>query len=93
VVGIVEGEDEAISRRCVDDVANFIRLHGANAASLTSAANDQPPAHQLLECARKKVAGLIVLGGYGHARVREWVFGGVTRSMLKTIPVCCLFSH
>jgi nucleotide-binding universal stress UspA family protein len=93
VVGIVEGEDEAISRRSVDDVANFIRLHGANAASLTIAANDQPPGHQLLECARTKGAGLIVLGGYGHARVREWVFGGVTRSMLKTSPVCCLFSH
>jgi nucleotide-binding universal stress UspA family protein len=93
VVEIAEGEDEAVCRRSVDDVANFIRLHGANAASLTIAANDQSPTHQLLECARKKSAGLIVLGGYGHARVREWVFGGVTRSMLKTSPICCLFSH
>jgi nucleotide-binding universal stress UspA family protein len=93
VLGIGEGADEATNRRSVDDVANFIRLHGANAASLLLAEGDQSPAHQLLECAQTKGAGLIVLGGYGHARVREWVFGGVTRSMLKTSPICCLFSH
>ncbi|TIU06218.1 MAG: universal stress protein, partial [Mesorhizobium sp.] len=28
-------------------------------------------------------ADLIVLGGYGHSRAREWAFGGVTRSVLQ----------
>ena len=34
-------------------------------------------------------ASLIVMGGYGHARMREFILGGVTRDMLKsmTVPV------
>jgi nucleotide-binding universal stress UspA family protein len=29
-------------------------------------------------------------GGYGHARLREWAFGGVTRDLLRHCPKCCL---
>ena len=32
-------------------------------------------------------------GGYGHARMREWVFGGVTHGLLAAAPVCLLLSH
>jgi nucleotide-binding universal stress UspA family protein len=36
---------------------------------------------------------LLVAGAYGHSRLGEWVFGGVTRELLAESPVCCLFSH
>jgi nucleotide-binding universal stress UspA family protein len=36
---------------------------------------------------------LIVAGAYGHSRLGEWIFGGVTRDLLAASPVCCLFSH
>jgi nucleotide-binding universal stress UspA family protein len=36
---------------------------------------------------------LIVAGGYGHSRVREWIFGGVTRELLAHTPVCCFLTH
>jgi nucleotide-binding universal stress UspA family protein len=29
-----------------------------------------------------KAADLVVAGGYGHSRTREWAFGGVVRSLL-----------
>jgi nucleotide-binding universal stress UspA family protein len=29
---------------------------------------------------------------YGHSRLGEWLFGGVTRTLLASCPVCC-FSH
>ena len=35
----------------------------------------------------------IVMGGYGHSRLREFVLGGVTRSMLCTMTVPVLMSH
>jgi nucleotide-binding universal stress UspA family protein len=35
----------------------------------------------------------IVMGGYGHSRLREFILGGVTRSMLKTMTVPTLMSH
>ena len=93
VMEIAESGDEGANHRSVDDVANFIRLHGAAATPLALPANDQSAADRLLGYAEANGAGLIVLGGYGHARAREWIFGGVTRSMLKTSPICCLFSH
>ena len=36
---------------------------------------------------------LIVAGGYGHTRLGEWIFGGVTHDLLTRSPVCCLLSH
>jgi nucleotide-binding universal stress UspA family protein len=36
---------------------------------------------------------LVVAGGYGHTRLGEWIFGGVTRDLLTNGPVCCLLSH
>jgi nucleotide-binding universal stress UspA family protein len=93
VMSIAEGGDEASNHRSVEDVANFIRLHSANAVALAVSSNGQSTADQLLTYAEANGVGLIVLGGYGHARAREWIFGGVTRSLLRTSPICCLFSH
>nr|WP_284210224.1 universal stress protein [Methylorubrum aminovorans] len=47
----------------------------------------------MIEAASEQAADLIVLGAYGHGRLREWVFGGVTRDLLAGAPICCLMSH
>ena len=36
---------------------------------------------------------MIVMGGYGHSRLREFVLGGATRSILNTMTVPVLMSH
>jgi nucleotide-binding universal stress UspA family protein len=36
---------------------------------------------------------LVVMGCYGHARLRERVFGGVSRSLLSTLPLPLLMTH
>jgi nucleotide-binding universal stress UspA family protein len=38
-------------------------------------------------------AELIVMGAYGHARLREIILGGVTRDLLKRAPACLLLAH
>jgi nucleotide-binding universal stress UspA family protein len=38
-------------------------------------------------------ADLIVMGGYGHSRTGEWLFGGVTRDILRTTTVPLFMSH
>jgi nucleotide-binding universal stress UspA family protein len=38
-------------------------------------------------------ADLVVMGGYGHSRLRELVLGGATRSMLEAMTVPVLMSH
>ena len=47
----------------------------------------------IIRIARRERADLIVCGAYGHARAREWVFGGVTQDLINKSPVCCLMSH
>jgi nucleotide-binding universal stress UspA family protein len=38
-------------------------------------------------------ADLLVMGAYGHSRLREALFGGATREMLETCPVPMLMAH
>jgi nucleotide-binding universal stress UspA family protein len=38
-------------------------------------------------------ADMLVMGGYGHSRLREQILGGVTRGVLETMTVPVLFSH
>ena len=47
----------------------------------------------LLSHAADSDADFMVMGGYGHSRLREFVLGGVTRSILRTMTVPTLMSH
>jgi nucleotide-binding universal stress UspA family protein len=50
-------------------------------------------AEALLAQARSAAADLLVMGGYGHSRLREMMLGGTTRSMLEHMTLPVLFSH
>jgi nucleotide-binding universal stress UspA family protein len=43
--------------------------------------------------AQEEGADLLVTGAYGHSRLGEWVFGGMTGDLIATSPICCLMSH
>lgn len=47
----------------------------------------------LMVAARELGAACIVMGGHGHSRMRELMFGGVTRAMLKACHVPLLLAH
>ena len=51
------------------------------------------PDNSLLRLIESENIDLLVAGAYGHSRLGEWVFGGVTRDLLTESPICCLFSH
>lgn len=53
----------------------------------------EPDAGYLVRLAADIGADLVVTGGYGHSRLGEWVFGGMTQSLLQHAPVCLLMSH
>jgi nucleotide-binding universal stress UspA family protein len=50
-------------------------------------------ASTILSYAADSSADLIVMGGYGHSRLREFVLGGATRDMLESMTVPVLMSH
>lgn len=76
----------------VEEVAAHLRLHGASVTThlLTTSVSDSG---EILRFARDQQADLIVMGAYGHARLREWAFGGVTREILQETALCCLMAH
>ncbi len=70
----------------------WLRSHGIEAEMRWGpAAADAADA--LLSRATDLSADLIVMGGYGHSRLREWVLGGVTRHLLAHMTVPVLMSH
>lgn len=60
------------------------------AAVTAKTANIQP---SILSIASDESIDLLVMGGYGHSRLKETVFGGVTREMLESMTVPTLMSH
>ncbi len=83
VAEVCEDNDEADARERVADVAEFLGRHGVKASTAVREPGKGAPATALIQMAEMQDAGLIVAGGYGHARLREWVFGGVTRDLLS----------
>jgi len=65
----------------VKDVALYLKHHGVTAEART-VWQDGDAATQLTALAQDLRAGLVVGGAFGHSRLREWVFGGVTRDLL-----------
>ena len=49
--------------------------------------------NMILSYACDSSTDLIVMGGYGHSRLREFVLGGVTRGMLENMTVPAFMAH
>jgi nucleotide-binding universal stress UspA family protein len=75
------------------DLALHLSRHGVNVEASWIQAEDMEVAALLLSRACDLQADLIVMGGYGHSRVREIVLGGATREILRTMTVPTLMSH
>lgn len=76
-----------------ESVREHFAQHGVSAQLQTLGVEDIDAGNAILSYAADVGASLIVMGGYGHSRVREWVLGGVTRTILQTMTVPVLLSH
>lgn len=76
----IDREREREAQESVNDVVSFLKRHGVPARGEVVA--DPGDGERLVEFARSAQADLIVSGAYGHSRLREWAFGGVTRTLL-----------
>ena len=65
------------------DPAQGLTRHGVKVSVDRLPSSGQSVATVLKQHATDMDADLIVMGGYGHSRLRERIFGGVTRSMLE----------
>jgi nucleotide-binding universal stress UspA family protein len=75
------------------DIAQHLARHGVTVEVKQIVAPDAKVANVLLSHAADSSADFLVMGGFGHSRLREFVLGGVTRSILDTMTVPTLMSH
>ncbi len=74
-------------------VGRHLAHHGVSAQSLTVDPAGRNEAEAIRDEARAAGADLVVMGGYGHSRLREYVFGGATRDMLTAASLPTLMAH
>lgn len=75
------------------EVVRYLARHQVPAEPIIALAGEQPTGRQILDEAMARGAGLIVAGAYGHARLREWALGGVTRDLIADSTVCLALAH
>ncbi|MGU3390798.1 universal stress protein [Sphingomonas sp. M1A8_2b] len=92
-VTLVEASYDPIgARRGIDDIAAWLDRHGIGADQVNTRV-DGSPTSTLATIADEIEADLIVAGAYGHSRIHEWAFGGMTRDLLLHEHRCTLLSH
>jgi nucleotide-binding universal stress UspA family protein len=75
------------------DLGAHLARHGLKVEVKRLTAVDIDVASMLLSYAADSDADMMVMGGYGHSRLREFVLGGVTRALLESMTVPVLMSH
>jgi len=91
VVGVDEGGGSP--KDSIDDLVRQLAWHGIGAAGHVVAGAGRPADEALFATARKERADLLVMGGYGHWRVRETLFGGCTQAALASAELPILLAH
>jgi nucleotide-binding universal stress UspA family protein len=75
------------------DVGGYLSRNGVKAEIQVIPGVEISVGEWLLSQAASVSADLMVTGAYGHARMREWILGGVTRTLLRSMPLPVLMSH
>lgn len=83
IVATIHEADFGEEKASLEDVIAWMRRHGIEPQGDMQLTTANGPAEALESMARERGADLIVTGGYGHGRMREWLFGGITRDLLS----------
>ena len=93
VIEICESDQKEAARLQIDDVVLYLARHKVRAEGRVETRLLGSGADQIIGFAEEEGADLLVTGAYGHGRLNEWIFGGMTRDLLTSSPICCLMSH
>ena len=93
ITEICERGEERSAQEHIADVTRYLTRHRIKSEPRVLFAEETPSAAQLIKLAQDEGADLLVTGAYGHSRLGEWMFGGMTHGLLATSPICCLMSH
>lgn len=95
IVLVVDPEAIApmLGRRPGSGLAAHLGQHGVSVRLETVESGRQSVGDVIMAAAARENADLLVMGGYGHSKLRETLLGGATRSLLGQVPLPVLLSH
>lgn len=89
----VTNEKRIDTKRSGPELAKHLARHGVEVVLDSVNAAGRPIGEVLESATRAHDSDLLVMGAYGHSRLREFVLGGATRSMIAKPPLPVLLSH
>ena len=92
-VGLFVADEKSGSASSAIDAAAHLAAHGVKVEVSRATLEDLDIGTAILNAAADFSADLIVMGAYGHTRLREWVLGGATRTILQSMTVPVILSH
>ena len=92
-VEIATSHDDHLDRQNVEAFAEYLGWHGIDASIRIIEPRHQSTGEALIDAAWEFKADLIVMGAFGHSRIRELVLGGVTRHVLKVAGRPIMMMH
>lgn len=87
------GEKAQATRGLTNSLVRHLAAHGVKATADEREAQGAPIGRRLADYVAETKADLLVMGGYGRTRIREYVLGGATEAMLHAPPCPVLMSH
>jgi nucleotide-binding universal stress UspA family protein len=92
VLEVVANHDQAKAEQRVKDVASWLEQHQISGSTMAIGTNSAQKGYLCAELIDRH-CDLLVAGAYGHSRLGEILFGGVTQDILLDPAFCVLFSH
>ena len=93
VIVLAVSERGASSGEELADCARQLAWHGIIADFEVVGDGSRPAAIELAEVAARRHAELLVVGGFGHGQLREFIFGGVTRALIEHADLPVFMAH
>ncbi|MCZ8255208.1 MAG: universal stress protein, partial [Polaromonas sp.] len=87
------GADAAAGTRAGPNIVSYLKAHGIQATWQQEETEPENLGDLLLSRAFDMQADLLVMGCYGRSRAHEWVLGGASRTVLKSMTLPGLMAH
>ncbi len=93
IVLVTAFDDKVIGEAAVAELAAYLNRHGLGASHYDVSAAGRGIGSVLQIAAREQGAGLLVMGAFGHSRLRDFILGGATQGILHDLKMPVFLSH
>jgi nucleotide-binding universal stress UspA family protein len=93
IVSVAQQSEDAAQDMTVKDMRASLQRHGIKCEPARTVSSQGGAGPALLACAKEHACDLLVMGCYGHSRLRELILGGASRYVLNHMTIPVLMSH